>query len=63
METVDEHVFVGHDDGAVLAFEAEAVAILCGLYAVDEDQLATTFFVVDILHLLLSIGEGHQEGN
>ena len=63
MEFVDEEVFVGHDDGAVFAFEAEAVAALCGLDAVDEYEFAAAFFVVDIFHILLRPrGMGEENG-
>ena len=63
MEFVDEEVFVGHNDGAVFAFEAEAVAALCGLDAVDEYEFAAAFFVVDIFHILLRPrGMGEEEG-
>ena len=55
MEVVDKHVFVGDNDSAVLTFETEAVAVLGGLDAIDEDELAATLFVVDIFDLLLCV--------
>lgn len=67
VEVVDEHVFVGHDDGAVFAFEAKTLAILGGLDAVDEDQLAAAGFVVDVFDFLdlgpQEGGEGQEEGD
>ena len=61
MEFVDEEVFVGHNDGAVFAFEAEAVAALCGLDAVDEDKFAAAFLVVDIFNFFLCMESERQE--
>ena len=60
MKMVDKHVFVGDNDGAVFAFESETVAVLGGLNTVDKDKFATTFFVVDILYLLLRT-KGEQD--
>ena len=60
MELVDELVDIVDDDRAVGALEAEEVAVLRGLDAVDEDQLAAALLVIYNHHVFL-LREGAGE--
>ena len=61
VEVVDEHVYVRNDDAAVLTFEPEEFAVLCGLDAIDEDKFAAAFLVVDIFNFFLCMESECQE--
>ena len=62
VKLVDKHKLVGDDDGAILALKTEAVAVLSGLDAVDEDKFAATGLVVDVLHFVLLGRDGGNKG-